>query len=84
MAAEPFTINIPDSVLDDLKARLERTRWPDELPGTEWDYGTNMTYLKELVEYWKTSFDWRAQERLINSFSHFQSRRRRAGHSFHS
>ena len=46
MAAEPFTINIPDSVLDDLKARLERTRWPDELPGTEWDYGTNMTYLK--------------------------------------
>ena len=73
MAAEPFTINIPDSVLDDLKARLERTRWPDELPGTEWDYGTNMTYLKELVEYWKTSFDWRAQEKLINSFSHFKA-----------
>ena len=73
MAAESFTINIPDSVLDDLKARLERTRWPDELPGTEWDYGTNMTYLKELVEYWKTSFDWRAQERFINSFSHFKA-----------
>ena len=73
MAAEPFTINIPDSLLDDLKARLERTRWPDELPGTEWDYGTNMTYLKELVEYWKTSFDWRGQEKLINSFSHFKA-----------
>jgi pimeloyl-ACP methyl ester carboxylesterase len=73
MAVEPFAIDVPDSVLDDLRARLERTRWPDELPGTGWDYGSNLDYIKELVEYWRTKFDWRAQEKLINSFSHFKT-----------
>ena len=73
MPATPFKIEIPDSVLDDLKARLERTRWPDELPGVGWEYGSNMDYIKELVEYWKNGFDWRKQEALINSFSHFKA-----------
>ena len=73
MPATPFKIEIPDSVLDDLKARLERTRWPDELPGVGWEYGSNMDYIKELVEYWKNDFDWRKQEALINSFSHFKA-----------
>jgi pimeloyl-ACP methyl ester carboxylesterase len=73
MAVQPFKIEIPEQTLQDLQARLERTRWPDEIHGSEWDYGTNMAYLKELVEYWRTSFDWRAQERLINSFSHFKT-----------
>ena len=73
MAVQPYKIEIPDSVLDDLKSRLERTRWPDELPGTGWDYGSNLDYVKELVEYWRAKFDWRAQERLLNSFSHFKT-----------
>ena len=73
MAVQPYKIEIPDSVLDDLKSRLERTRWPDELPGTGWDYGSNLDYVKELVGYWRTKFDWHAQEKLINSFSHFKS-----------
>ena len=73
MAVQPYKIEIPDSDLDDLKSRLERTRWPDELPGTGWDYGSNLDYVKELVEYWRTEFDWHAQEKLINSFSHFKS-----------
>ena len=73
MAVQPYKIEIPDSVLDDLKSRLERTRWPDELPGTGWDYGSNLDYVRELVEYWRTEFDWHAQEKLINSFSHFKS-----------
>ena len=73
MAVQPYKIEIPDSVLDDLKSRLERTRWPDELPGTGWDYGSNLDYVQELVEYWRTKFDWHAQEKLINSFSHFKS-----------
>ena len=73
MAVQPYKIEIPDSVLDELKSRLERTRWPDELPGTGWDYGSNLDYVKELVEYWRTKFDWHAQEKLINSFSHFKS-----------
>ncbi len=73
MTVQPFKVEIPDSVLADLKARLDRTRWPDELPGTDWDYGSNLDYIKELVEYWRTKFDWRAQENLINSFSHFKT-----------
>ena len=73
MTVKPFKIDVPDLVLDDLNVRLERTRWPDELPGTGWDYGSNLDYIKELVEYWRTKFDWRAQEKLINSFSHFKT-----------
>ena len=73
MAVQPFKVEVSDSVLDDLRARLERTRWPDELPGTKWDYGSNLDYIKELVEYWRTEFDWRAQEKLINSFPHFKT-----------
>ena len=74
MAVQPYKIEIPGSVLDDLNSRLERTRWPDELPDTGWDYGSNLDYVKELVEYWRTKFDWHAQEKLINSFSHFKSK----------
>ena len=73
MAVEQFKIDISDSVIEDLQARLSRTRWADELPDTGWDYGSNLEYVKELVEYWRTTFDWRAQEDLINSFSHFKT-----------
>ena len=72
MAVEPFKIQVPDSVLDDLKSRLERTRWPEESPGTDWDYGSNLGYVKELVEYWRTKFDWRGQENLIKCLLPFQ------------
>ena len=71
MDVQPYNIEIPDAVFDDLKARLARTRWPDEIPESEWDYGTNLAYIKELVEYWRTGFDWRAQEAVINKFAHF-------------
>ncbi|MAV35605.1 MAG: hypothetical protein CMJ59_09110 [Planctomycetaceae bacterium] len=67
----PFQIAIDDSVLDDLRLRLERTRFPDQLEGVGWDYGTDVEYLKELVEYWKTEFDWRAQERRLNALAQF-------------
>lgn len=69
----PFTIQIPQSVLDDLSARLARTRWPDEVAGAGWDYGSNLAYMRDLTEYWRTKFDWRAQEKAINKFSHFRS-----------
>ena len=73
MAVTPFKIEVPDATLQDLKHRLDNTRWPDEIPGAGWDYGTNLGYIKELVEYWRTGFDWKAQEKLINSFSHFKA-----------
>jgi len=70
-AIVPFKINVPDSVLRDLKERLARTRFPDQLQNVGWDYGTDPAYLKPLVEYWRDKFDWRAQERRLNEFDQF-------------
>jgi pimeloyl-ACP methyl ester carboxylesterase len=69
----PLTIDVPDAVLDDLDRRLEATRWPDEIPGVDWDYGTSRGYVQELVDYWRTRFDWKAQERRINAFHHYKT-----------
>jgi pimeloyl-ACP methyl ester carboxylesterase len=67
----PFKIAVPDAILADLKERLARTRFPSEIEGSGWDYGTNLAYLRELVTYWRTSFDWRAQERRLNQLPQF-------------
>lgn len=73
MAVNPFKIQVDEAVLTDLKQRLTRTRWPDEISGSEWDYGTNLEYLQELVAYWRDTFDWRAQEQLLNTFPQFKA-----------
>jgi pimeloyl-ACP methyl ester carboxylesterase len=67
----PFRIDIPQHDLDDLADRLARTRWPDELPGVGWTYGVPVDYLRSLAEYWRISFDWRAQEAKLNAFPQF-------------
>jgi microsomal epoxide hydrolase len=67
----PFRIAVPQSDLDDLAARLAGTRWPDELPGAGWDYGVPLSYLRELAEYWRTGYDWRAREAELNAFPQF-------------
>jgi pimeloyl-ACP methyl ester carboxylesterase len=67
----PFRVGIADEVLQNLQMRLERTRWPDTVEDAGWDYGTNLQYLQELVGYWRTQFDWRLQERAINSFAQY-------------
>ena len=72
MDVQPFKVHIPESTLEDLRERLARTRWPDEIPDSGWDYGSNLAYIKELVEYWGSGFDWRASERAINDFAHFR------------
>jgi len=74
MPVEPFRIDVPQPVLDDLRDRLARTRWPDQVPDSGWDYGTDLAYMKELVAYWRDGFDWRKQERLLNSFPQFRAR----------
>ncbi len=68
---KPFSANIPQPVLDDLKLRLAQTRWPDELNGSEWNYGTDLGYMKELTKYWLHKFDWRKTENQINSYPNF-------------
>ena len=68
---EPFRIEIPQADLDDLHRRLDSTRWPGELPGVGWSRGVPLGYLKELAEYWRTSYDWRAAEAQLNQFPQF-------------
>jgi pimeloyl-ACP methyl ester carboxylesterase len=73
MQIEPFQVEVPQEILDDLKDRLSRTRWPDEVQGAGWRYGANLEYMKELATYWRTEFDWRAQERRINSLANYRA-----------
>lgn len=70
---QPFTIGMPQVALDDLHLRLGLTRFPDEVVGTDWRFGTDLEYLRELVAYWRDDFDWRAQERALNEFPHFRA-----------
>jgi epoxide hydrolase len=67
---EPFRVEVPEAVLDDLHQRLARTRYPAPLPGAGWDYGTDDGYLRELVSYWRDGYDWRAREAALNRFEH--------------
>ncbi len=68
LSFEPFTVHVPDEVLDDLRDRLRRTRFPNAIDGIGWEQGTDLAYLQELVAYWTDGFDWRAQEARINAF----------------
>ncbi|MER8073207.1 epoxide hydrolase family protein [Streptomyces sp. NPDC094034] len=67
----PFRLDIPQSELDDLRDRLDRTRWPDELPGVGWAYGVPLGYLRELARYWRHEYDWRAAEAGLNGWPQF-------------
>lgn len=68
---EPFRIHVAEEVLDDLRARLRHTRWPDQIPGIGWKQGTELKWLQHLVSYWANDFDWRAWERKLNALDHF-------------
>jgi epoxide hydrolase len=67
----PFRVEIAQADLDDLRQRLDRVRWPDELPGVEWSYGVPLDDVRELVDHWRTSFDWRGHEARLNADPQF-------------
>ncbi|MCY4076591.1 MAG: epoxide hydrolase [Acidobacteria bacterium] len=69
----PFEISVPDAVLADLRVRLAATRFPDQV-GDPWVYGTDIAYLRQLVDYWRDDYDWRAQERRLNALDHYKTR----------
>ena len=71
VAIRPFTIRVPDAVLADLKVRLANARFPDSLQGDGWTHGADIGYVKQLVAYWRDRFDWRAQERALNTLEQF-------------
>jgi microsomal epoxide hydrolase len=73
MAGQPFSLRVPDNAITDLRERLARTRFPDQAPGDPWAYGTSADYLRGLIEYWCTNFDWRAQEARLNAFPQFKA-----------
>jgi microsomal epoxide hydrolase len=70
-APKPFQVRVPDDVLDDLRQRLARARFPDEPPLEPWSTGTSVDYMQRLVSYWRDRFDWRAQEAKLNAFRQF-------------
>ncbi|MFR9723269.1 epoxide hydrolase family protein [Streptomyces sp. MS19] len=70
-AIEPFRVAVPQADLDDLRDRLARTRWPNEVADAGWDYGFPLARLKELADHWRTRYDWRAHEARLNELPHF-------------
>jgi pimeloyl-ACP methyl ester carboxylesterase len=70
-AAKPFTLQVPDADIAELRQRLAHTRWPDEPPLQAWSTGTSVAYAKELASYWQSEFDWRAWEAKLNGFRQF-------------
>ena len=67
----PFSLHVDDRVLDDMRDRLARTRWPDEPPGPAWSTGSSVAYMQALAEHWRTGFDWREHEAGLNRFRQF-------------
>ena len=74
ISVEPFAIHLSDAVLEDLRARIRATRWPDDAAGSDWDHGADPEYLRSLLQTWAEDFDWREQERKLNELPHFRAR----------
>jgi len=68
-----FKIDVSQDALTDLRQRLKNTRWSYQIEGSGWDAGTDVEYLKELLNYWQDSYDWRRHERALNQFAHFKT-----------
>ncbi len=68
---DPFEIHVDEATLDNLRARLDATRWPAELPGAPWSRGIPLDYLRELAAYWRDDYDWRAHEARLNALDQF-------------
>ena len=71
MPPTPFRLHVPDSDIADLRARLARTRLPDQAPDAGWAHGTDVAYLRGLLDYWQNGFDWRAAEARLNAVPQF-------------
>jgi microsomal epoxide hydrolase len=68
----PFSLSINDQDIAELRSRLARTRFPDQAPGDAWRFGTDVDYLRTLIDYWQSAFDWRAEAAALNRFPQFK------------
>jgi epoxide hydrolase len=73
MSIRPFTIAVPQATLDDLRERLARTRWTDEVEGSGWTHGISLSYMQDVADYWLHTYDWRKHEAALNTFAHFKA-----------
>ena len=73
-ALRPFELHVAPEAVDDLHARLDRVRWPDEAPEAPWLYGTSLGFMRELVHHWRHRHDWRATEAALNAWPQFKTR----------
>lgn len=71
MTPQPFTIAIPDEVIEDLHRRLDHARWPDQAPGEPWSLGIPVSEVQAAVAHWRNHYDWRAREAAMNQWPHF-------------
>src|ERR1700716_334188 len=72
MAIQSFQLPYSDSAVQDLRERLARTRWPDTIPGSGWEYGVDLAYLQRICRYWREEFDWKAEIRRLASLHHLR------------
>src|SRR5246127_5385273 len=72
MGIETFSIPFSQPAVDDLHDRLARTRWPDEIPGASWEYGVDLSFLRQICAYWRDRFDWKAQVERFSTFHHYR------------
>jgi pimeloyl-ACP methyl ester carboxylesterase len=73
MTVQPWTIAVPQAILDDVRERLARARWIDAAQDDGWIYGIDLGYMRELVDYWQHRYDWRTHEAGLNRFAHFKA-----------
>src|SRR5687767_5318815 len=73
IAAESFRFSVPEPVLQDLRERLSRTRWPNQAKGPPWRYGTSLEYMRHVVAHWRERYDWRKWERELNKFPNYRA-----------
>lgn len=71
LLVRPYEVDVAEATLADLRRRLRAARWPEPAPGPAWCQGTDLGYLRALVDYWVDGFDWRGQERRLNEYDHF-------------
>jgi Epoxide hydrolase N terminus len=72
--AGAFKLSVSAADIADLRERLGRTRFPDQAPGPAWEYGTDVAWMRKLLEYWRDDFDWPAQEARLNAFAQYKVR----------
>ena len=73
METYPYEISISDQILDDLRERLEKTRWPEEELVKDWSQGVPLKYVREMCDYWLNQYNWRERETKLNQFDQFST-----------